>query len=79
MKKCIDEKVGDLIAAFEAQILDEDDRKLFEKHLKVCEFCLDSLVDMVPILMDIMNKEGVFAEKAGDSFNKIDINRKTRC
>jgi len=71
MKNCIDEKVGDLIAAFEAQILDDDDRILFEKHLKVCEFCLDSLVEMVPIIMDIKNRAGVFAEEAGDSFNKF--------
>ena len=38
MSKCIDTNLGDLIAAYELNHLEKEEKKQFESHLEDCEF-----------------------------------------
>ncbi|MCP4703524.1 MAG: hypothetical protein GY865_02855 [candidate division Zixibacteria bacterium] len=41
MSKCIDKKRGDLLLAYELDMLSDDDREIFELHLLECNYCFD--------------------------------------
>jgi tetratricopeptide (TPR) repeat protein len=71
MKKCLDEKIGQLIAAYEIDELNEEEREIFEKHLMECEYCSESLIELAPVIIDMQNREGVFAEWEGKSFDDL--------
>jgi hypothetical protein len=74
MSKCIDTNLGDLIAAYELNQLEKEEKKQFESHLEDCEFCRESLAEMAPVIMDMRNQEGVFSawnETGGVSFDKL--------
>ena len=53
--KCIDEKIGRLITLYEFGELSRKDAKKFEAHLLECEFCLQSLKTMAPVV-DLMQE-----------------------
>lgn len=74
MSKCKDTNLGDLIAAYELNQLEEEEKKQFERHLEDCEYCRESLIEMAPVLMDMRNGEGVFSgwnEADGVSFDEL--------
>ena len=71
MKKCVNKEIGDLIAAYELNQLEDSERERFEEHLEECEFCRESLIEMAPVLMDMKNKEGLFSEWDGASFDQL--------
>jgi len=71
MSNCIDQELGSLIAAFELNQLEDPEKLQFEDHLHKCEHCRGSLIEMAPVLMDMKNKEGVFAEETGTSFSEL--------
>jgi len=57
MAECIDIKVGKLIHGYELGILSEDELELFEKHLMVCDYCLDQVQSFKHVIDEMMNPD----------------------
>jgi hypothetical protein len=56
--ECPDRRLGDMLAAYEQGLLDEEERAAFEAHLAGCEECLDELYEMAPYVVAMLADPG---------------------
>jgi tetratricopeptide (TPR) repeat protein len=50
MKRCCDQPVGELIALYEMDALDDDQQVVFMDHLIECEYCYDQVYSLEPVM-----------------------------
>jgi hypothetical protein len=55
----------DFLAAYEMNLLSEQERTGFENHLPQCSDCLDELYAMAPEIAEMTSNPGVYAHNAG--------------
>ncbi|PID79087.1 hypothetical protein CSB20_11860 [bacterium DOLZORAL124_64_63] len=55
----------DLLAAYELNILDQDQRQVFESHLLHCPDCLEEIYAHAPTVTALLREPGFYAETAG--------------
>ena len=53
----------DLLAAYELNLLDQDERRLFESHLPDCPDCLDELYAHAPVVTELLRDPGLYAQR----------------
>jgi len=51
----------DLLAAYELNILEEAERRLFETHLPDCPDCLEELFAHAPVVTELLREPGLYA------------------
>ncbi len=55
----------DLLAAYELNILNQDQRQVFESHLPHCPDCLEEIYAHAPAVTALLREPGLYAEAAG--------------
>lgn len=68
--KCTDEKIGSLITLYEFDQLSRKDRIKFEAHLLECEYCLQSLEAMAPVVNIMRNQKQEFLSVLPHEFKR---------
>ncbi len=70
MGDCIDKEVGYLITQYELDVLNEEERTLFEDHLLECSFCRRKIEELHPYMETIQqNKKQILKELAHEGVN----------
>jgi len=74
MTQCVNEEFGKLISQYELGCLSDEERDRFEEHLMECDFCLQELEQMRPIMYTLRRNRAEILEalhQEGISFETL--------
>ena len=63
--KCPDRELGERLAAYELGLLDSDERRRFEDHLRECPACQEELFELAPYMAALNQEPGRYAAQVG--------------